>query len=237
MSSGCSPRSSRDSDGRTVTGVAGSGATDPATYEKGHRDEQYGIFRRIVETGTSPGRATASPTRVRVRRSHEGDPMTSASDLLAAHAFLAGMSEEHLVRLSYWSRRSVFHAGTRVFNEGTRADRFWLIREGEVRLDTRLPGSGEVIVETVRAGTVLGWSWMFPPYRWRFGATAIGPVLAMEFDASGVRRLCDSDPELGYDLTRRFMAVVIDRLQATRVRLLDAHGCPPAGPTPTPLPA
>lgn len=149
--------------------------------------------------------------------------MTTASDLLAAHAFLAGMREEHLVRLSYWSRRTVFHPGTRVFNENTRADRFWLIREGEIRLDTQLRDSGEVIVETVGAGTVLGWSWLFPPYRWRFGATALCPVLAMEFDASGVRRLCDSDPELGYDLTRRFMSVVIDRMQATRLRLLDAH--------------
>lgn len=149
--------------------------------------------------------------------------MTTASDLLAAHAFLAGMSEEHLTRISYWSRRTVFHPGTRVFNEGSRADRFWLIREGEVQLDTRLPRDGEVLVETIGSGTVLGWSWMFPPYRWRFGATALGPVLAMEFDANGIRQLCESDPALGYDLTRRFTSVVINRLQATRIRLLDAH--------------
>ncbi len=150
--------------------------------------------------------------------------MTTASDLLAAHPFLAGMREDHLVRISYWSRRTVFHPGTRVFNEGSRADRFWLIREGEVRLDTRLPDDdGEVVVETLGAGTVLGWSWMFPPYRWRFGASALSSVLAMEFDAAGIRRLCDSEPTLGYDLTRRFTAVVINRLQATRMRLLDAH--------------
>ena len=89
--------------------------------------------------------------------------MSTASELIAAHPFLAGMDEQHLVRLSYWSRRAVFHAGTRLFNENSRADRFWLIREGEVRLDSRLEDQGEVIVETIGAGRVLGWSWLFPP--------------------------------------------------------------------------
>ena len=156
--------------------------------------------------------------------------MTTASELLSAHPFLAGIDEQHLERLSYWSRKAVFHAGTRLFNEGSKADRFWLIREGEVRLDTRLAGEGEqgheVFVETIGPGRVLGWSWLFPPYRWRFGATAISSVLAMEFDAAGVRGLCDSDPALGYDLTRRFMSIVTNRLHATRMRLLDAHRSP-----------
>lgn len=149
--------------------------------------------------------------------------IATASDLLAAHAFFSGISHDHLERLSCWSRRTVFHSGTRVFNEGGKADRFWLIREGEVRLDTALVGGDRVVVDTVGANSVLGWSWIFPPYRWRFGATAVSSVLAMEFDASGVRRLCDSRPALGYDLTRRFMSVVIDRMHSTRLRLLDAH--------------
>jgi CRP/FNR family transcriptional regulator, cyclic AMP receptor protein len=152
--------------------------------------------------------------------------MTTASELLAAHPFLAGIEERHLERLSYWSRKAVFHAGTRLFNEGSKADRFWLIREGEVRLDTHMPDESEVFVETIGAGRVLGWSWLFPPYRWRFGATAMSSVLAMEFDAAGVRGLCDSDPALGYDLTSRFMSIVINRLQSTRMRLLDAHRSP-----------
>ena len=152
--------------------------------------------------------------------------MSTASELIAAHPFLAGMDEQHLVRLSYWSRRAVFHAGTRLFNENSRADRFWLIREGEVRLDSRLEDQGEVIVETIGAGRVLGWSWLFPPYQWRFGATAVSSVLAQEFDAAGVRGLLASDPALGYDLTSRFMKIVVNRLQVTRLRLLDAHRSP-----------
>lgn len=148
----------------------------------------------------------------------------TASEVLAAHAFFNDLPESYLSRLSCWARRTVFHPGTRVFNEGGRADRFWLIREGEVRLDARLPTGENVAIETLGSDTVLGWSWLFPPRRWRFGATAVTSVLAMEFDATGVRRMCEDSPDLGYDLTRRFMMTVTDRLQATRFRLLDVLG-------------
>jgi CRP-like cAMP-binding protein len=146
--------------------------------------------------------------------------------LLAAHPFLTGLSHQHLTDLSAWGNRSVFHAGARVFAEGGRANRFWLIRDGHVSLDTHLPGRGNVVVETLGPGAVLGWSWLFPPYRWHFGAVSEEETLTVEMDGAGVRRLCAEDPALGYDLTSRFMAVVVDRLQATRVRLLDLYDVP-----------
>jgi CRP-like cAMP-binding protein len=145
-------------------------------------------------------------------------------DLLAEHPFLAGMPREHLERLAPWGHRSLFHAGTRVFSEGGRAERFWLIRDGRVALDTHVPGRGDVVVETLGPGAVLGWSWLFPPYRWHLGATAVVQTLTVELDADGVRRLCADDPAIGYDLHRRFIEVVVDRLQATRMRLLDLYG-------------
>jgi CRP/FNR family transcriptional regulator, cyclic AMP receptor protein len=152
--------------------------------------------------------------------------METAYDLLAAQPFLAGLTPKQLDRLSYWSKRAVFHAGARLFDEGGRADRFWLIKEGEVTLDSRRPdgpAGDRVTVEVLGPGSVLGWSWLFPPYRWHFGATAAQTTLATELDGPGVRELCESDPELGYLLVNRFMAVVVDRLQATRLRMLDQN--------------
>jgi hypothetical protein len=87
-----------------------------------------------------------------------------------------------------------------------------------------LPGRGDVVVETLGPGTVVGWSWLFPPYTWHFGAVAVEETQAIEFDARGVLNLCEREPALGYDLSIRFMAVLLDRLQATRVRLLDLYG-------------
>lgn len=145
-------------------------------------------------------------------------------ELLASHPFLDGMDGELLQRLVPWARPSMFFAGARVFSEGGKASRFWLIRDGRIALDTYVPGRGEVVVETIGAGAVLGWSWLFPPQCWHLGATAVVPTLTVEMDAAGVAGLCTDDPLFGNELYRRFMAVVIDRLQATRLRLLDLYG-------------
>jgi CRP-like cAMP-binding protein len=149
--------------------------------------------------------------------------METAYDLLAAHPFLAGLTDDQLERLSYWSSRSMFHAGNRIFRENGQADRFWLIQRGQVNLDTHIAGRGEVVVETLGPGSVLGWSWMFAPYRWHFGAVAIENTFTVSVDAHGIRALSERDPVLGYELSRRFIQVVVERLQATRVRLLDLY--------------
>ena len=122
------------------------------------------------------------------------------------------------------SREVSFADGDRLFDEGGRAGHCWLIRLGRVALDTDVPGRGHVVVQTLGPGDLLGWSWLIPPYRWHFGARAIGAVQATAFDADRLRALADQDPRLGYALTRQLLTVVLDRLQSTRARLLDLYG-------------
>ena len=152
--------------------------------------------------------------------------MTTALDLISTHPFLTGLPPAALEHLSVWARRTPIRAGTALFSEGGKAEKFWLIRDGHVQLDLYVPGPGSVVVESLTGGTVLGWSWLFPPYRWQFSATAVAPTLTVEFDGNGVRRLCEQDPALGYELMQRFTRVVIGRLQATRMRLLDLYRVP-----------
>ena len=103
---------------------------------------------------------------------------------------------------------------------------FWLIEHGSIALDMRVPGRGDQIVETLGPGTVLGWSWLHPPYRWHFGAVARLATTAIAFDAASVRRRCDADPAFGYAMLRAFTPVITERLQATRLRLLDLYAAP-----------
>ncbi|WP_238008584.1 cyclic nucleotide-binding domain-containing protein [Dactylosporangium sp. AC04546] len=153
--------------------------------------------------------------------------MITAYELLAAHPFMAGIPDRYLSRMALYAHRAVFHAGARVFNEGGHADRFWLIRDGQVDLDATEPGRGRIVIDTIDAGQVLGWSWLFPPYRWHFGASAVGPVLAVALDGPGIRAVCAAEPALGHDLTTRLMQVVVARMQATRARLLDPGAVAP----------
>ncbi|SCE67975.1 Cyclic nucleotide-binding domain-containing protein [Micromonospora coriariae] len=150
----------------------------------------------------------------------------TALDLLREHPFLAGLPREWLPRLTGYARPVVWHPGHRVFRAGQPAERFWLISGGEVALDFPVPGRGDVGIETIGAGGVLGWSWIFPPYRWQFGAVAVRRTTTLEFAAEGVRRLIESDDALARQITLRFMAVVVDRLQASRGRLLELYGYP-----------
>jgi CRP-like cAMP-binding protein len=71
-------------------------------------------------------------------------------------------------------------------------------------------------------GEVVGWSWLLPPHRWQFAARALDPVRALELDAVELRRLCESDAEIGFELAKRLMAVICNRLAATRHGWLQA---------------
>jgi len=145
---------------------------------------------------------------------------------ILAHPFLAALTGEQYAVLAEDGTPVVFAAGERLFAEGGIADRFWLIERGGVALDTRVPGRGDQIIETRMAGTVLGWSWLHPPYRWHFGAVARVPTDAIAFDAASVRRRFDADPAFGYALLRSFTPVIAEQLQATRLRLLDLYASP-----------
>ncbi|MCI0383131.1 cyclic nucleotide-binding domain-containing protein [Streptomyces sp. CNQ085] len=132
------------------------------------------------------------------------------------------------------AREAAFRSVTRIFEEGERADRFWIIRSGTVALDLQVPGRGRAVVETVGAGALLGWSWLCPPRQWHLGAETRGPVHAWEFDAGAVRDLCAEDPVLGLALVTAVAETIGDRLRATRTRLLDLYGPPGSqlnGPT------
>ena len=147
---------------------------------------------------------------------------------LAAHPFLHGMPTDHLGLLADAACDVSFPARHRLFEDGGYATRFWLIRAGHVALDLDVPGEGPVVIENIGMGELLGWSWLFPPYKWAFGAVAATAVGAFEFDAPAVRDLCAGDPGLGYEFNQRVTRVLAKRLRATRIRLIASSGHPAA---------
>ncbi|MER8114148.1 cyclic nucleotide-binding domain-containing protein [Streptomyces sp. NPDC094031] len=143
--------------------------------------------------------------------------MTSATTMTTA---LDPVRRERLMSLA---REVSFEASTRLFEEGRRADRFWIVRTGTIALDLRVPGRRPAVIETLGHGELVGWSWHFPPHIWQLGAEATSPVRAWEFDAGPVLGLCDEDPEFGRAIALWVGRVVAQRLHASRVRLLDLY--------------
>lgn len=127
---------------------------------------------------------------------------------------------EELMRIA---RDVSFPQGTRLFEEGGRADRFWVIRTGTVDLDMHVPGRRAAVIESLGHNELVGWSWLFPPHTWHLGAEATTPVRAYEFDAGTVRAMCHDDPALGVTVTEWVGGVVARRLRSARTRLLDLY--------------
>jgi CRP-like cAMP-binding protein len=150
--------------------------------------------------------------------------MRTIETLLQEVPIFQGMSEEALELLSGCASNTRFGDGEVLFREGDDADTFYVIRHGRVALETFVPARGPVTIETIDPGEVIGWSWLFAPYRWHFDARALGLVRATQFDAACLREKCEHDPAFGYDLISRFTQVLIERLQWTRLRLLDLYG-------------
>ena len=150
--------------------------------------------------------------------------MATLDALLRDVPFFDGLSQADLELVAGCGSNVHFRDDELLFADGDQADVFYVLRHGSVALETFVPGRGAVPIETLEAGEVLGWSWLFAPYRWHFDARALSLVRATSFDAACLRGKCEADPRLGYELMSRFAQVVIDRLQSTRLRLLDVYG-------------
>jgi CRP-like cAMP-binding protein len=149
--------------------------------------------------------------------------MQTIDVLLEEIPFFAGLGREDLELIAGCGSNVRYEDGETLFREGGAADHFYLIRHGSVALSCYAPPKGAVILDTVGPGDILGWSWLFPPHHWHFDATAVGVVRATQFDATCLRTKCDQDTRLGYELMRRFAQVLLQRLQWTRMRLIDMY--------------
>jgi len=148
--------------------------------------------------------------------------------LLRDHPFLKDLAPEHLALLAGCATNVRFGAGTFLFREGGAADRCFLIREGKIALEIAAPGRGAIIVQTLAAGDVAGFSWLLEPHQWQFDGRVVEPVRAFALDGTCLRGKCAEDPRLGFELTQLFARLAIQRLQATRLQLLDVYGSPSA---------
>jgi CRP-like cAMP-binding protein len=143
-------------------------------------------------------------------------------ELLLETRLFADLSDAHLATIAGCASIAHFE-DEYVFREGGDADTFFLLRSGDVALETHVPGRGPVTLMTLHDDDVLGWSWLFRPYRWHLDARAIGHVRTLAFDGACLRQKSVDDHELGYELLRRFAEVIVSRLQATRMQLLDVY--------------
>jgi CRP-like cAMP-binding protein len=147
-------------------------------------------------------------------------PVGPIRDVLAAHPFLQGLKPEHVRLLADSAMRVQYEPGEILFREGDPANRFYLIEQGRVSVESRSGDGAPVTVQVVSNGEVLGWSWLFAPYYWHFDARATELTTAIFFYGTRLREQCEEDHGFGFEMMKRTVRVVIHRLQAARQQLL-----------------
>jgi CRP-like cAMP-binding protein len=141
--------------------------------------------------------------------------------IIADHSFFEGLEPEYLHLMVSCASNVRFEGGKYLLREGKDANEFYLIRHGHVTLEIAPPNRKPIVVDTIGEGEILGWSWLLPPYVWKFQARAVDNVRAIALDGKCLRMKCEQNHDLGYELLKRFCGVMSDRLDATRIQLLD----------------
>jgi len=153
--------------------------------------------------------------------------METLEPILAKHPFLKGLEPEHLEILVRCASNVRFNAGQFLFHEGEAANEFYMIRQGKVAIQIQGAERGPITVQTIGEGEVLGWSWLIPPYYWRFDAQALELTRAIALDGKCLRTKSEEDHDLGYQLLKRFADIIVERLEAARLQLLDVYKARP----------
>jgi CRP-like cAMP-binding protein len=145
---------------------------------------------------------------------------------LKDHTFFKGMKQDHLDMLADCGATASFAGGEVLFRQDEEADKFFVILEGRIGVDVSSADRGRVTIQTLEKGEILGWSWLFPPYLWHFNARAMSDTSCIVMDGKCLRSKLEHETGLGFELMKRFSAIIIDRLQATRMQLMDMYGAP-----------
>ena len=150
--------------------------------------------------------------------------MEGLERVIKEHPFFIDLEDGHRKTVCGCAKNVRFEAGQYLFREGESADQLYLLRHGRVALEVMTPERGPVTFQTLVAGEIVGVSWLIPPYRWAYDAKALELTRAIAMDATCLRRKCEEDHDLGYELMKRFVPILIQRLHGTQMQMLDVYG-------------
>lgn len=143
---------------------------------------------------------------------------------LAGHPFASGLSAKDLETLAGCIEgRSQWGPGEQILRRGDPADECHLVVDGTIAIEIRPPGRTPTTIQTLHGGDLLGWSWLFEPYRWTFDARASAESTAITLDAAALRQAIEGDCAFGLVLMRRVTRAIVNRLEATRLQVLDVY--------------
>lgn len=156
-------------------------------------------------------------------KQEEESAMETIESIIRGHVFFKDLKEEYLVLIVGCAKNVIFKEGEIILEEGKPADYFYIIRSGLVAIEIQLGTHNPITIQTISEGDILGWSWLIPPHNNRFNCRAVKPTRTIAFDGKCLRGKCEENHDLGYDLLKRLARVFAQRLEATRLQLINLY--------------
>ncbi len=150
--------------------------------------------------------------------------MENLERILSEHPFFSGLDDEFCKLAAGCAKNVRFAAGQFISHEGERADQFFLVRQGRVALQVSAPGRGASTFLTLGPGEVFGVNWLVSPYLWTYDVKALEVTRAVSMDGTCLRNKCEANHSLGFDVMKRLLPVLIERLHTARLQMLDLYG-------------
>lgn len=140
-------------------------------------------------------------------------------DELENVTFLRHLAPAQLQKLTLLAQLQEFQPDDLIFSEGEHNLHIYLVLEGEVSLEIRVPRFGGIEVLTVGPGELLGWSPVLGGRPMTATARASARCRVAAFPAAQILALAEQDPRFGLEFFRGTSAALAERLQATRLQI------------------
>lgn len=160
--------------------------------------------------------------------------LESLARSIGEHPFFAQLSPTEIDFLAGCTKNCRFEAGEYLFREGKPADHIYLLRSGEVDLESHAAGRGPIALERLHAGEALGISAVLSPHNWSIDARAVTSVLTFAVDGPCLRNKIEVDPSFGCAVLKRLLHDTHVRLDRARLHQLDIYKAELRGPTSAP---
>jgi len=145
----------------------------------------------------------------------------STAEYLSAHEFFSEFSDDVLKFLCECSSTREIKKGQILFRQGEHADRFYVVRKGRISLQMPAIMGPTLEIQSVDEGQILGWSWLISPYQWNFQTKAEEDSELLQFDGTAILARCEQEPKFGYELLKKFAALMSVGLNAARQKMMN----------------
>jgi CRP-like cAMP-binding protein len=142
-------------------------------------------------------------------------------DELEYIGFLRSFSAVYRKQIASIARPQACEAGAIVFQEGQNERQVYVVLNGEVGLEIRVPEIGVVQLHRVGPGDLLGWSPVLGRGAMTATARALTACRLAALDAGEIRALAEQDTRFGMEFFRSMSTALAERLRATRLQLPD----------------